>query len=48
MSELPPEDVALILSREHFVRVPLPWLAPTGRPLDPLTALAQELGTTPL
>jgi LmbE family N-acetylglucosaminyl deacetylase len=48
MSELPPDEVALILSREHFVRARLPWDDPAAEALDPIAALNAELGTTPL
>jgi LmbE family N-acetylglucosaminyl deacetylase len=47
LSELPRDEVTLLLSREHFVRVPLPWHADaTDR--DPLAALTRDFGTAPL
>jgi LmbE family N-acetylglucosaminyl deacetylase len=48
MSELPREEVALVLSREHFVRAPLPWDGDSTGERDPLVALSRELGTTSL
>lgn len=46
MSELPRDDVIRMLSREHFVRVDLPWDG-SDRGVDPLGDLAQAYGTTP-
>ncbi len=46
MSELPREEVLQMLSREHFVRVDLPWPAPADLP-DPLYDLEQTYGTAP-
>ena len=46
MSELPREDVLQMLSREHYVRVALPWHVPAGNP-DPLRDLETTYGTTP-
>ena len=48
MAELSREEVARLFSREHFVRMPLPWADPQAEAADPLAALAAELGTTPL
>jgi hypothetical protein len=38
LSDLPPEEVDRIFSREHFVRVPLPWDRNAGA-VDPLARL---------
>ncbi len=46
MSELPRDQVLQMLSREHFVRVPLPWAAPRDA-VDQLGALAPDFATTP-
>jgi len=46
MSELPRDEVLQMLSREHFVRVLLPWDA-LGEALDPLGGLAPGFATTP-
>ena len=47
MAELPREEVDRIFSREHFVRVHLPW-STAGTTADPLSLLETEIGTTPL
>lgn len=46
MSELPREQVLQMLSREHFVWVPLPWAIPSDAS-DQLGALAPAFETTP-
>jgi N-acetyl-1-D-myo-inositol-2-amino-2-deoxy-alpha-D-glucopyranoside deacetylase len=46
MSELPRDEVLQMLSREHYVRVDLPWPPPADTP-DPLHALEQTYGTAP-
>lgn len=46
MSELPRDQVLQMLSREHFVRIPLPWAGPSDA-ADQLGALAPDFATTP-
>ncbi len=43
MASLPREQVEAFLSREHFMRAPLPWPISASHDPDPLAAISEEL-----